>query len=1151
MKNAAISSLLQFRPRYMRSTNVERDINDRKALDHYTLTAHAQECLGRLAKGLNSTSTQRAWRLTGDYGTGKSSFALFLAHWFNGNAGHLSRSLELDVRYDRFELSTRPNYLPLVVTGAREPIGRAILRALSLLFSAQYTRGARSSLQLRIDSLLSRKRVSDSDTVEMIQAANEKLINDGKCSGLLLLIDELGKFLEYAANHSENQDVYLLQMLAEVATKSGKSSPLFILGILHQGFDAYAEHLDPAAQREWEKIAGRFEEIVFNQPLIEIAELIASALRVSTEKLPSFARDEAHAGFTAATQVGMSTRSLSQEQRDNLAAGIYPLHGTTVPALVRVFSRFGQNERSLFSFLLSNEPHSLFNFAHRPIQTGGTYRIPNFYDYIRANFGYRLSLHSYRSHWAQIESMVESFATADPAELAIVKTVGTLNLLDHPDLAATEESIVACLSGPGGYAKKQLLATIERLHKNKRVLYRRGLSGAYYLWPHTSVDLESAYENAAKAVGTVRSVCAELGQFLEARPLVARRHYIETGNLRFFDVDYVAVADMPTAVQNSSPADGRIIIALCETKADCEKAEALARGTAFRLRPDVLIAIPTEPLLNQARLVEELMRWDWVMRNTPELEADKFASEEASRQRQLARDRLANRIQDLIGLRSMNGARDLRWFCAAEILKIGSGKQLLERLSKLCDDAYPRAPLVKNELLNRHALSSAAAAARMRLIERMIAHADKEFLGMDAKKKPPEMSMYLSVLKCGRLHVQKDGCLQIAVPPTKNDPLRLSPCLDAIHAFVEHHPDERIKVIDLLAHISRPPFGVRDGLAFVLLAAYAVINAQELAFYEEGTFLRKVGGDEFLRLTKMPQTFELQLCRISGVRQEVFASLLKVLGLKPSGGREPLILDVVKPLCMFVAELPEYVRNTQRLSAEAIRVRAAVLAARDPVTFLFRDLPTACGLEPFPMDGSVSHDRARSFSKLLKRHLGELRDGLDLLLERLRAVVRDEFETHGSFEQVRQRLAKRAERVILLANESRLKALCLRLADTKLPEAMWLESLGSLLALQPPGRWRDQEEDVFRRELHMLAATFKSLESIGFQTGPAEDFAEAFRLSLTKNDGSEVQKVVFVEKESLSAVKALASEIEKLLSGSRTIGMAALSSVVWSTISKD
>src|SRR5262249_33644024 len=154
-----------------------------------------------------------------------------------------------------------------------------------------------------------------------------------------------------------------------------------------------------------------------------------------------------------------------------------------------------------------------------------------------------------------------------------------------------------------------------------------------------------------------------------------------------------------------------------------------------------------------------------------------------------------------------------------------------------------------------------------------------------------------------------------------------------------------------------------------------------------------------------------------GLRQEVFASPLKVLGLRPTGGREPLILDVVKPLCLFVAELPDYVRNTQRLSAEAIRVRKAILAARDPVTFLFQELPTACGLEPFPMDGSLCHERARAFSKLLKKHLDELRGGMDLLLERLRSTVREEFEADGPFQQVRQRLGRRAEQVIMLANE--------------------------------------------------------------------------------------------------------------------------------------
>lgn len=305
MGAAAISSLFQITPRYLRSTNVERDIRDTKALENYVLTPHAHECLDRLAKGLRPTSTQRAWRLTGNYGSGKSSFALFLARWFNGQGAALSRSLNVDVRYDRFAIGYRPNYLPLVVTGSREPMGKAILRSLGVLLDDQYRRGARSSLARRIDELVTQKHVNDADVIDLIRLSNEKLTKDGKCSGLLILIDELGKFLEYAAHHPESQDVFLLQRLAESAATSGKSAPLFVIGILHQGFDAYAENLDPTVQREWEKIAGRFEEILFHQPLTQIAELIACALRVRTTEVPAFAREEARFGLDAATQLGL------------------------------------------------------------------------------------------------------------------------------------------------------------------------------------------------------------------------------------------------------------------------------------------------------------------------------------------------------------------------------------------------------------------------------------------------------------------------------------------------------------------------------------------------------------------------------------------------------------------------------------------------------------------------------------------------------------------------------------------------------------------------------------------------------------------------------------------------------------------------------
>jgi hypothetical protein len=57
---------------------VTRDLADPTALDGYILTSSARSALQRLASGLSESSTQRAFRITGPYGSGKSSFALLL-----------------------------------------------------------------------------------------------------------------------------------------------------------------------------------------------------------------------------------------------------------------------------------------------------------------------------------------------------------------------------------------------------------------------------------------------------------------------------------------------------------------------------------------------------------------------------------------------------------------------------------------------------------------------------------------------------------------------------------------------------------------------------------------------------------------------------------------------------------------------------------------------------------------------------------------------------------------------------------------------------------------------------------------------------------------------------------------------------------------
>jgi hypothetical protein len=1125
---------------------LERDFHDPSALSGYIGTDFVRSCLGRVAEGLKPRSGQRAWRMTGDYGSGKSSFALLLAHWFAGHDSNFPPQLRKVVDFRLFGVQ-RPHLIPVLVTCSRQALGRSILQSVYHSLSEVYGREQKPRLTSEVRQLLEVKQEpSDKQVLEIILEVNSCIIADSKGKGLMLIIDELGKFLEFAALHPQRQDVFLLQQLAENASRSG-DDPLFVVGLLHQGFNAYADYLNQSAQREWEKVAGRFDEIVFNQPVEQIAHLITSALNVRTDKIPIFQTQGQKHAMERSIALGWFGPAEGKELQD-LAVQLYPLHPMVLPVLIRMFRRFGQNERSLFSFLLSNEPFGLQAFSAMSADKVVPYRLHDFYDYVRTNFGHRLVVQSYRSYWNLIDSLIESFATEDPMQVKVLKTVGILNLLDNGDLVSTEESIICAVAGDDAVSQKQVRAALEKLHKGKRVLYDRGRMRGLCLWPHTSVDIEKAYEEARRAISTPERVASLIKDYLHTRPIVARRHYITTGNLRHYDVRYCSVLEMDAVLQNTTTdSDGTIVILLCETEQERDAALVLARRPEFKERTNWIVAVP-KPLNNLAPLLQEVQRWDWVSTEIKELNADKYAREEVMRQKTDAHSRLERRIQGIIGFKQMSGEMALEWFHQTRPLKIRSGRHLLEELSRLFDETYYQAPHIHNELVNRRNPSSAAAAARTRLIERMFTNARAEFLAMNPAKKPPEMSMYLSVLKNTGLHQRYGNIWRIAEPHHKIDAkCRVLPALRLIREMVQKVPDSRMNIAELFAELRKPPYGIRDGIIPLLLTVFAIAHEKDVAFYKDGTFLRELNGEAMLVLTKAPERFDIQYCKIEGVRAELFEKMLAVLEIKAPQEREAELLDVVTKLCVFVAQLPAYVLNTKKLPPMALAVRDIILNAREPAKLLFTELPKACGFEPIRPDATASKS-VSPFVKTLRTSLDDLRTAFPELQERLRHDLRDAFDLPGTFQQFRTALAGRAEQVLLGVNEPKLRAFCLRLIDDNLAESDWLESLGSNLALKPPSKWHDAEEDAFNTELAYCVTRFHHVESIVFAASRSPKNAVGIRLAITQASGVEYEQVVHFTTDEEQQLRGLQTQFEALFTKDKRLGLAAVSRAIWANL---
>jgi hypothetical protein len=429
-----LSSFVHVRPSGIRSINVERDLQQPALANEYVFTAQARRTLARIVDGVEDVTRTRAWTLTGPYGSGKSYFGLFVMNLMSvALPAHPHTIMELQkadpLLAGRIQQVIGPNgsrgLLPIPITGYRAPLQEALVRGLN------------QALQpLSSDAKIGRLLGEGQDIARAESRALVAWIQDILSvvaqptlgySGLLLLLDEMGKPLEHAAAHPETTDIYLLQELAECANRS-KQTPFLFVGILHQTFERYAGNLDSGAQREWAKVQGRFEDIAFQEPPDQQMRLIVSALRHTDDRAMTAVRKRMSVYVDAAVKSGWQPPLMQTEEFAGLCLGAYPLHPTAFVALPHLFKRLAQNERSIFAYLASQEPFGFQEFL-QDHTTPETIRLVQLFDYLAANFQGRLYASLRARPITETLERLNNGHSLNPLTTDLMKTIGLLNWL--------------------------------------------------------------------------------------------------------------------------------------------------------------------------------------------------------------------------------------------------------------------------------------------------------------------------------------------------------------------------------------------------------------------------------------------------------------------------------------------------------------------------------------------------------------------------------------------------------------------------------------------------------------------------------------------------------------------------------------------------
>ena len=1125
MKKQKLSQYFSLERRYSRSINLERDKTSIEALKGYLLTQRAVEALGRIINAFDAPERNRAWTLTSVYGTGKSSFAHYLISLCASSKSKLHQ-LALEIAeeilgkdHDIYQLIQKKipskGLIRASATGQRETISHTIIRALLSGVESFWSASQRNKKDIVRKLVDLDTQIKSGKTIDSKQIPNLVLeVASEAKTGILLVIDELGKNLEYAAYNQGAEDLYVLQQLAELPKNN--NNPVYILGILHQAFGEYGQRLAAVQRNEWVKIQGRFEDIPFTESAGEMMCLIGKAIKpnATAESISCAIHNESTEWFEHLESV-----IVGEEITVDAISKVYPLHPLSALVLPYLCQRYAQNDRSLFTFLTSNEPFSFRNFLEEVTVENDYFpmlQLDRVYDYFIEAAGMGLASRPNLQRWVEVQDLISDGKHLDEDSLRILKTIGIFNLITVTGATRATRNIVALamcdtlltLDSQIEHWQK----VIDNLLKRGLITHRRQLD-ELRIWQGSDFNVDSELTNVIEQ--DISPLVTLLSKHRPLNPLVAQRHSYKTGTLRYFERHYFDSSTDLNELNCDQNADGLVGYWLDEIMPN------VVPATTKEGKPLIILSAANLDILRIHTL--EFVGLTKIKHEAKELQTDGVARKEVNYRLAQAEQILDETLAQAFDI----GINHNHCWVEGKEEKLNRIIDFNSKLSDVCDQVYHRSLILWNELINRRGLTSQGSKARRELIQAMLEHENEERLGLTGYG--PQVCMYYSLLEETGIHHQEDDYWGFYPPSNKSPQSDLFPLWEAVENFCLDATDKSKSFDQLYQYLALPPYGIKEGAIPVILAAVLLYHADDLGVYQDGTFIPVLGIEHFELLLKYPQRFAVKYFAVVGLRAEVFKELEAILRnphLKKLGKmRNATLLTVVTPLYQFVKKLPRYTQQTKRLDNEPRAILKALQTTVEPDELLFKALPSAFNLPAIGTEEGDDGKTAKTLRIKLVQALRDIHTAYDNLLADCQKLLYEAFAIQSKETKLREDLRVRANYLAGKCIEPILKSFTQAASDENKSDSQWLEALVMIIADKPAESWVDEDVTGFEMKLADLVRRFKNLEAVQKEVAAKGDGFEAKRITVTRPDGQETHQMVWVDNSIKAKAKKLAEDI--------------------------
>jgi ribosomal protein S15P/S13E len=698
-----------------------------------------------------------------------------------------------------------------------------------------------------------------------------------------------------------------------------------------------------------------------------------------------------------------------------------------------------------------------------------------------------------------------------------VKTIGLLNIFSARGSILDLNFFVDYLKSACGVSDaKDIIKNLE----TKNIIRYRSHSKRFILFEGTDLDIQTALIEAGNKISEVVDITTLLNKHIQFNPVFAKQYSFSTGTPRYFDF---IISDYPIQKIPEGEIDGfvNLVFNIKLKESDIQNIS--------KQQDEALIYCFFK---NSSEIKNLLFEIEKIQKVILENEKDKVAIRELESINSSQVRLLNHYISDSI----YSGSKEVKWFFNGTEKKINEKKDFNKLLSQVCSIVYDATPVFKNELVNKHKISASIHTAKKNYFKALSHNWDKENLGFEDSKFPPEKTIYLSLLKENGISPIRENATDVISINRTSSFYKL---WSASEDFLESAKSEQLKISELNELLSKRPFKLKQGLIDFWVPTFFFLKRDDFAIFNDDSYIPNLSAENLELIAKYPDKYSIKTFDIEGVKLDIFNSYRAFLNQSTEQKFDnKSFIETIKPFIVFYKQLPEYTKKTKRLSPSALKIRQAISFSKNPEETFFEAFPSALGLTLSTLQQDKS--RLQSFSNSLQDSVRELRTSYDDLVKRFEDFICSEFVGQTSiFEEYKAYLQKRFSKLkkhMLLSNQ---KTFVQRLDSPLDDRKAWLNSIAQAVTGKTLEVFSDEDEILLYEKYKAMILELDSLTKIS-KSDIDESKEEVIGVKIDSFFSKIDPKVVRVPKNKSKEIEELKNELKNKLGKDNTSNIAAV-----------